>query len=50
MNSKRFRPSAWLKWLVPLLLAMLLLGLLTTLIIIGCHYLESNSVINADWR
>ena len=35
MNSKRFRPSAWLKWLVPLLLAMLLPGLLTTLIIIG---------------
>jgi hypothetical protein len=35
MNSKRFRPSARLKWLVPLLLAMLLLGLLTTLIIIG---------------
>ena len=35
MNSKRFRPSAWLKWLVPLLLAMLLLGLLTILVIIG---------------
>lgn len=35
MNSKRFRPSTWLKWLVPLLLAMLLLGLLATLIIIG---------------
>ena len=35
MNSKRFRPSAWLKWLVPLFLAMLLLGLLTTLTIIG---------------
>jgi uncharacterized membrane protein len=39
MNSKRFRPSAWLKWLVPLLLAMLLLGLLTTLIIIGMSLL-----------
>jgi uncharacterized membrane protein len=35
MNSKRFRPSAWLKWLVPLLLAVLLLGLFTTLVIIG---------------
>jgi hypothetical protein len=35
MNSKRFRPSAWLKWLVPLLLAVLLLGLFTTLAIIG---------------
>jgi hypothetical protein len=35
MNSKRFRPSAWSKWLVPLLLAVLLLGLFTTLVIIG---------------
>jgi hypothetical protein len=35
MNSKLFRPSAWLKWLVPLLLAVLLLGLFTTLVIIG---------------
>jgi|GEM_PF-1265908 hypothetical protein len=35
MNSKHFHPSAWLKWLVPLLLAVLLLGLFTTLVIIG---------------
>jgi hypothetical protein len=35
MNSKRFRPSAWTKWLVPLLLGLLLTGLLITLVIIG---------------
>jgi len=35
MKSKHFRPSLWSKWLVPLLLAMLLLGLLTILVIIG---------------
>ena len=35
MNSKRFRPSTWSKWLVPFLLSVLSLGLLSSLVIIG---------------
>jgi uncharacterized membrane protein len=33
-HSKRFRPSAWSERLVPVLLAILLLGLIVTLVVI----------------
>lgn len=32
--SQRFLPSAWTKWLVPLLLALILLGLAASLAIV----------------
>jgi hypothetical protein len=32
--SQRFQPSAWTKWLVPLLLALILLGLAASLVIV----------------
>lgn len=33
--SKRFSPSTWTEYLVPVLLALLALGLVATLLIIG---------------
>lgn len=33
-TSQRFQPSAWMKWLVPVLLALILLGLATSLVIV----------------
>jgi hypothetical protein len=33
-KSKRFSPSAWTQWLVPILLVSLALGLLVTLVIV----------------
>ena len=35
MNSKRFRPSGWTKWLVPLLLILLLGAMLLTFVIVA---------------
>lgn len=35
MNSKRFRSSFFSKWLVPILLIILLLGLLAVLVMVG---------------
>jgi hypothetical protein len=32
--SQRFQPSTWMKWLVPLLLALILLGLAASLAIV----------------
>jgi hypothetical protein len=39
MKSKRFHPSSLEKWLVPALLAVLLLGLIATLTIVGMSLL-----------
>jgi hypothetical protein len=39
MNSKRFHPSGWSRWLVPALLVLLLLGLIATLAIVGLSLL-----------
>ena len=33
--SKRFKPSAWTEKAIPVLLALLVLALLTTLVVIG---------------
>ncbi len=33
-TSQRFQPSAWMKWLVPALLALILLGLAASLVIV----------------
>lgn len=32
--SQRFQPSAWMKWLVPVLLGLILLGLAASLVIV----------------
>jgi hypothetical protein len=32
--SQRFQPSAWMKWLVPFLLVLILLGLAASLVIV----------------
>jgi hypothetical protein len=34
-KSRRFKPSAWSERLVPVLLAVLLLGLVATLVVVG---------------
>jgi len=34
-RSRRFKPSAWSERLVPVLLAILLLGLVATLVVVG---------------
>jgi len=39
MRSRRFHPSGLEKWLVPALLAALLLGLIATLAIVGMSLL-----------
>jgi hypothetical protein len=33
-TSQRFQPSAWTKWLVPLMLVLILLGLAASLVIV----------------
>lgn len=33
-HSQRFQPSAWMKWLVPTLLVLILLGVIASLTIV----------------
>lgn len=33
-NSQRFQPSAWMRWMVPLFLALILVGLAAVLALI----------------
>jgi hypothetical protein len=35
MNSKRFPDSVWTRWLMPVLLTVLLLGLVAVFVIVG---------------
>ncbi|HTX91369.1 MAG TPA: hypothetical protein VMC09_09135 [Anaerolineales bacterium] len=35
MKSRRFRPSAWSKWLVPFLIGLLLLAMLSTFVLVA---------------
>ncbi len=39
MKSKRFRPSIWSKWLVPIMLALLVLGLAAIMALIAMSVL-----------
>jgi len=32
--SQRFQPSAWMKWLIPALIGLILLGLVASLVIV----------------